>query len=125
MKETRLRHPDIWANQSGKCHYCGRDMRPPGLAYLNGVPRDLGTLDHVLPKSKGGSNRKRNLVYSCRACNAAKGDRVLGGSESPRFPEPGDVVQRDGQLFQLTEHGNLVWTGNSHEPDPRDLAHAL
>lgn len=34
-------------------------------------------IDHVYPRSKGGSNRISNLVLACRACNAAKADQPL------------------------------------------------
>lgn len=41
-----------------------------------GVPLTKGnsTADHVLPKSKGGNGRRRNLVLCCYSCNQAKGD---------------------------------------------------
>jgi 5-methylcytosine-specific restriction endonuclease McrA len=34
-------------------------------------------IDHVHPRSRGGSNRVSNLVISCRACNEAKADQPL------------------------------------------------
>ena len=34
------------------------------------------TLDHVLPKSKGGDNSKENTVLSCIPCNYKKGNAV-------------------------------------------------
>ena len=34
------------------------------------------TIDHVLPRSRGGENSWTNLVACCRACNGAKGDRT-------------------------------------------------
>ena len=33
--------------------------------------------DHILPKSKGGSNDLDNLVTSCSECNLGKGDVIL------------------------------------------------
>lgn len=52
------------------------DDRPagdPACVYC-GTERDI-TKDHVLPKSRGGQ-RKGNLVWACRNCNSAKGDRT-------------------------------------------------
>lgn len=40
---------------------------PPHLQYP--------TLDHKVPKSKGGKDNLGNLVLSCRSCNAKKGYR--------------------------------------------------
>ena len=45
------------------CVYCG----------ATNVPFEL---DHVLPKSRGGSDRVSNLVLSCHECNQAKGNRT-------------------------------------------------
>lgn len=35
------------------------------------------TLDHVVPRSQGGSNDSYNLVTACLDCNMAKGDKSL------------------------------------------------
>ena len=31
--------------------------------------------DHVIPRSKGGSNKRSNLVWACRDCNVTKGNK--------------------------------------------------
>ena len=33
-------------------------------------------IDHIVPRSRGGSDRPSNLALSCHACNSAKGDRT-------------------------------------------------
>lgn len=33
------------------------------------------TLDHVLPRVRGGSNAETNLVTACLSCNSARADR--------------------------------------------------
>ena len=35
------------------------------------------TLDHVLPRSKGGTHTWNNVVAACECCNSAKGDSLL------------------------------------------------
>jgi 5-methylcytosine-specific restriction endonuclease McrA len=45
-----------------KCAYCG----------VQNVPLEV---EHIEPKSKGGSNRVGNLTLACHACNAKKGDK--------------------------------------------------
>ena len=47
------------------CQYCNREF---GAADL--------TLDHVVPRSRGGNNTWENLVASCLRCNNRKGDRL-------------------------------------------------
>lgn len=49
------------------CAYCGRDLR-------SATP-DQVTLDHLLPRSCGGSNDAQNLVTACLRCNSQRGDR--------------------------------------------------
>ncbi len=47
------------------CAYCGVK-----LSQRN------STVDHVVPKCRGGSNSLSNLVLSCEKCNADKGDKM-------------------------------------------------
>ncbi|MEI6428752.1 MAG: HNH endonuclease [Pseudanabaena sp. ELA607] len=35
------------------------------------------TLDHLMPKSKGGSNNPENLRLACRKCNSSRGDSLF------------------------------------------------
>jgi 5-methylcytosine-specific restriction endonuclease McrA len=66
-------HIKIWDRCGGVCHYCGDPMmRMPN-------ERKSFTLDHVVPRSRGGSNLLNNLVGSCAECNQDKGS--LTGEE--------------------------------------------
>lgn len=47
----------------GKCAYCSAEGRLE--------------VEHLVPKSRGGSNRVSNLVMSCRKCNVAKDTKTL------------------------------------------------
>ena len=47
-----------------KCAYCG----------IENVPFEI---EHILAKSKGGSNRISNLCLSCHSCNQAKGNKPV------------------------------------------------
>lgn len=44
------------------CAYCG--------------DKNTSVKDHVIPKSRGGSNSKSNLVWSCWRCNSKKGAKT-------------------------------------------------
>lgn len=49
-----------------KCAYCAKaDYDNPGLRF---------EVDHVIPRSRGGTNKVSNLVYACEPCNKSKGN---------------------------------------------------
>jgi CRISPR/Cas system Type II protein with McrA/HNH and RuvC-like nuclease domain len=48
-----------WNNQ---CAYCGKEENL--------------TLDHITPRSKGGSDRATNVVCACNKCNHSKGQQI-------------------------------------------------
>jgi 5-methylcytosine-specific restriction endonuclease McrA len=62
-KGVVLSRTNIFKRDGQKCQYCG-------------INRDL-TLDHLIPRSKGGVTSWNNLVTACRRCNARKGDYSL------------------------------------------------
>ena len=53
------------------------------------------TVDHVLPKSRGGSDSWLNLVAACKACNGRKGDRTPYEAGMRMIREPFEPRQRD------------------------------
>jgi 5-methylcytosine-specific restriction endonuclease McrA len=64
--QTRsLSRKNILARDRYTCQYCNRGC---AMAEL--------TLDHVLPRSRGGASSWENLVAACRRCNNRKGDRL-------------------------------------------------
>ena len=56
------------------CCYCGREAKL--------------SLDHLIPRLKGGPNAADNITYACRSCNSSKGpkDMVLWLVSKGRFP---------------------------------------
>ncbi len=64
---VRFSRFNIYARDDSTCQYCGRRL-----------PRSELNLDHVLPRSRGGSTTWENVVCSCVACNLRKGGRSPG-----------------------------------------------
>ena len=56
------------------CHYCSNAVRLRVSAKDHHA--DDATIDHKIPKSKGGTNADDNLLLACRRCNEAKEDRT-------------------------------------------------
>ncbi|MGS2619554.1 HNH endonuclease [Micromonospora sp. LZ34] len=57
------------------------------------------TVDHILPRSRGGGNTWRNTVSACAPCNQAKGDRTPAEAGmvlriQPVTPSWGSLAQR-------------------------------
>lgn len=55
-----------------RCIYCEILLDP----YTQNL-RNSKTEDHIIPRSKGGNNRKANKVFCCSSCNQLKGNLEL------------------------------------------------
>ena len=62
IRNIKVNRTRIFGRDNGECVYCGSK-------------KDL-TLDHVVPKSRGGGNDWTNLVTSCFKCNLKKGNKT-------------------------------------------------
>jgi 5-methylcytosine-specific restriction endonuclease McrA len=74
----------VFARDNWTCQYCGS--------------RQQLTVDHVIPRSKGGPSTWDNIVAACAPCNRRKGDSLplQAGMElahPPRVPNPNVFIQ--------------------------------
>ncbi|MGH9801711.1 MAG: HNH endonuclease [Blastocatellia bacterium] len=67
----------ILARDRYRCQYCGK----------RGTAFDL-TLDHIMPRSRGGRTVAENLVTACQKCNNRKGDRTPEEARMPLLTNP-------------------------------------
>ncbi|MBI1813409.1 MAG: HNH endonuclease [Deltaproteobacteria bacterium] len=80
-RQVRFSRFNIYARDRNTCQYCGHRF---SRAELN--------LDHVVPRSQGGTSRWENVVCSCHECNRRKGGRTpeqarMHLRRQPRRPE--------------------------------------
>jgi hypothetical protein len=68
---------NIMRRDNNCCQYCG--------CQLNG---EIATIDHVLPRSRGGKHRWENVVACCLKCNRKKGDRTPSEAKMPLLSSP-------------------------------------
>ena len=61
-RRAALNRRAVFARDGNRCQYCG------GAAE---------SIDHVVPRSRGGGHVWENVVAACRPCNARKRDRML------------------------------------------------
>jgi 5-methylcytosine-specific restriction endonuclease McrA len=61
----RFNRRNIFARDGNRCQYCGKRF-----------PTSELSLDHVIPRSRGGEATWENIVCSCVRCNVKKGGRT-------------------------------------------------
>lgn len=64
--KTKFSRKNVMIRDNFECQYCGE--------YLG---KHKGTIDHVIPRSRGGASDYGNCVTCCKPCNALKADRTL------------------------------------------------
>ena len=92
----RLTRTNLYIRDKGQCQYCSKKLN-----------KGRFTLDHVIPKSKGGKTDWNNLVVSCEKCNIKKGDQSLkdvGYSLNQKPCQP-----KSGFLFTTLEEAPPDW----------------
>ena len=79
--ETTVTGPqlqELWDEQGGRCAYTNEPIRLDVAGAGSGagkVPSDKATIDHIIPKSKGGTNAVSNIVWCSSRANGVKGNR--------------------------------------------------
>lgn len=92
-RRVQFSRRNLFARDRHQCQYCGAFP-----------PRSELSIDHVLPRSRGGRDTWENLVIACQKCNVKKGDRtpdeadmhLLRRPAAPRWlPRFGMVLEKD------------------------------
>ena len=73
-KRIMISRKNVLRRDRFRCQYCGS--------------RDRLTIDHVLPKSRGGRDTWENLVTACTRCNTRKGNRTPEEAAMPLLKKP-------------------------------------
>ena len=83
-RSRRITRRAVFARDSWTCQYCGT------TSHL--------TVDHVIPRSRGGASDWENIVTSCAPCNRRKGNRTpvetgMHPRLKPRAPGPAVFIR--------------------------------
>lgn len=75
--QRKLTKQEVFSRDQYACQYCGRQTK------------EL-TLDHVIPRRRGGEHTWENVVSACKVCNRRKGGRTPkeAGMKLLRQPRP-------------------------------------
>lgn len=74
FRKVELNRKNVFKRDNHECQYCG-------------ATENL-TLDHVIPKSKGGKSTWENLVTACMKCNNKKDNKTVSDSGLRLLAEP-------------------------------------
>ena len=87
------------------CAYCGKQHTPLEV-------------EHIVPKSRGGTNQVSNLTIACHACNQAKGNQTATEFGHPQVQQHAKAPLKDAAAVNVTRwalYQRLVATGLSVE----------
>jgi len=109
----------IFERDDFTCQYCGKSL-----------PLEELTVDHVVPKSKGGGADWSNSVTACKCCNNKKGNRTPLDADMSLIRQPG-VPRTEPYLLIRRTLGNrisaqwipyLFWDVSPDEIAPESLS---
>jgi 5-methylcytosine-specific restriction endonuclease McrA len=83
---VKLTRREIFMRDNYTCQYCDRQVS------------DL-TIDHVIPRSRGGHHSWDNVVSACKACNHRKGGKSIAEARMNLRKEP--CEPRAGQYYTI------------------------
>lgn len=99
--QTRaLSRKNILLRDRNTCQYCGVVLPSAEL-----------TLDHVVPRSRGGTSTWENLVAACHACNRRKGNYLLHELEHMKLirePRP-FTLHTSRHIMRMIGHSDQKW----------------
>jgi 5-methylcytosine-specific restriction endonuclease McrA len=94
--KARLTRREIFLRDNFTCQYCGARAK------------DM-TLDHVIPRHRGGKHTWENLVSACRSCNHRKGGKTVDEAKMSLRRQP--FQPRVSASYMLSQYlpTNVEW----------------
>src|SRR5579864_1923960 len=98
--QTRaLSRKNILLRDRNTCQYCGSALNAAEL-----------TLDHVIPRSRGGTSTWENLVACCHSCNRTKGNHMPHEVNMKPLREPRPFnLHTSRHIMRLMGHSDAKW----------------
>lgn len=111
---ARFSRRSLFARDRNCCQYCGKSL-----------PISQLSLDHVIPRSRGGETSWENVVCSCVACNTRKGGRTPQEARMKLISKPARPKLNPLMTVKLENPKYEVWKSflpAGHTPDRRHNA---
>jgi len=97
-RAVKLNRRNIFARDRGRCQYCGKKF-----------PSSELSLDHVVPRSRGGLNDWSNIVCACVTCNVKKGGRTPAEAHMKLITPPVKPKRSPVVTLRLTNEKYASW----------------
>ena len=95
---VKFNRRNIFARDKNRCQYCGKKF-----------PLTELSLDHVLPRSRGGQATWENVVCCCVACNVHKGGRLPHEAHMKLIAEPVKPKRSPVLTLRLSSEKYASW----------------
>jgi len=104
-RKPKFSRKNLLLRDRGKCQFCGKKFKSEEL-----------TMDHIIPKSKGGIVSWENIVCACVECNHRKSDKSLAASGMRLIRKPFQPTMNDLRInpadrirMQITSRPPKTW----------------
>lgn len=97
-KHREKQKQKLLGNSKKECVYCGKAS---------------DTIDHIIPKSKGGKDIPENIVDSCKSCNSSKSNKLLheflNDSKDNKYQNIRfDLILKNSKLMNYVEFDDFL-----------------
>lgn len=96
--EVKYNRKNVLARDDHHCQYCGKRF-----------PVSRLSIDHVVPKSRGGPSSWTNVVTACNDCNTRKGGRLPHEASMRLMREPRAPRRNPFVVAKLNSKRYLIW----------------
>nr|ALS56194.1 hypothetical protein [uncultured bacterium EIL27G07] len=93
---VKFSRSNVYLRDMYKCQYC-----------LDIFDVNQLTLDHVIPRSKGGQTEWQNIVTCCKSCNTKKGSKTLKPVIEPKKPSFAHLL--NGHKLNRSDFPDKSW----------------
>ena len=95
---VKLNRRNLFARDQNRCQYCGRRF-----------PSSELSLDHVIPRSQGGTTCWENVVCACTRCNVRKGGRLPEEAQMTLVAKPTRPRRSPVLTIKLSDSRYASW----------------